>query len=74
MLLSSLAYVLTEGIRWLGLQGTELAGLQMSTLLLTLFKAGAVIVRNTRRIRFLLSIAYPYQPLFLIVVTRLKPG
>ena len=74
LLLSSLAYVLMDGIRRLGLPGTELARAQMSTLRLTLFKVGAVILRNTRRIRFLLSSAYPYQHLFQTVATRLKPG
>jgi hypothetical protein len=63
-----------EGIRRLGLKGTELARAQMSTIRLKLFKVGAVILRNTRRIRFLLSGAFPYQELFLTVAARLKPG
>lgn len=42
--------------------------------LLRLLKIEAVILRNTRRIRFLLSSAYPYQHLFQTVATRLKPG
>ncbi|GIK83180.1 MAG: hypothetical protein BroJett024_42850 [Alphaproteobacteria bacterium] len=29
-----------------------------------LLKIGAVILRNTRRVRVLLSSAYPYQPIF----------
>jgi hypothetical protein len=74
LLLSSLAYVLMDGIRRLGLKGTELARAQMSTIRLKLFKIGAVILRNTRRIRFLLSSAYPYQALFFEVAARLKPG
>lgn len=74
LLLSSLAYVLMEGIRRLGLKGTELARAQMRTIRLKLLKVGAVILRNTRRIRFFLSSAYPYQPLFLTVAARLKPG
>ena len=74
LLLSSLAYVLMEGIRRLGLKGTELARAQMTTIRLKLFKIGALIIRNTRRIRFLLSSAYPYQSLFFDVATRLKPG
>ena len=74
LLLSSLAYVLMEGIRRLGLKGTELARAQMSTIRLKLLKVGAVILRNTRRIRFLLSSAYAYQELFLAVAARLKPG
>jgi len=74
LLLSSLGYVLMESIRRVALKGTELARAQMSTLRLKLLKIGAVILRNTRRIRFLLSSAYPYQALFLTVAARLKPG
>jgi len=74
LLLSSLAYVLMEGIRRLALHGTELARAQVGTIRLKLLKIGAVILRNTRRIRFLLSSAYPYQALFLTVAARLKPG
>ena len=36
-----------------------------------LLKIGAVITRNTRRIRIHLSTAYPYQSTFLLVVRRL---
>jgi len=39
-----------------------------------MLKIGAVILRNTRRIRFLLSSAYPHQGLFFEVAARLKPG
>jgi len=63
-----------EGIRRLGLKGTELARAQMSTIRLKLLKIGAVILRNTRRIRFLLSSAYPYQELFFKVAARLRSG
>lgn len=74
LLLSSLAYVLMEGIRRLALKGSELARAQMTTIRLKLFKIGAVILRNTRRIRFLLSSDYPYQALFFQVASRFKPG
>lgn len=74
LLLSSLAYVLMEAIRRLALKGTALARAQMTTIRLKLFKIGAVILHNSRRIRFLLSSAYPYQALFLMVAARLKPG
>jgi len=73
LLLSSLAYMLLEVIRRLALKGTELAKAYVVTLRLKLLKIGAVILRNTRRIRFLLSSAYPYQRLFLHVATRLAP-
>ncbi len=74
LLLCSLAYVLMEGLRRLALKDTELARAQMTTIRLKLFKIGAVIMSNTRRIRFLLSSAYPYQALLFEVAAKLKPG
>ena len=59
LLLSSLASILLEAIRRLALKGTELARAYVGTLRLKLLKNGAVILRNTRRIRFLLSSACP---------------
>jgi len=64
LLLSSLAYVLVERLRALGLARTEFARMQASTLRTKLLKIGAVIVRNTRRVRVMLSSAYPYQEIF----------
>jgi hypothetical protein len=74
LLLSSLAYVLMETIRRLALKGTELARAQVTTLRLKLLKVGAVILRNTRRVRFLLSSAYPHQELFRLAAARLTAG
>ena len=71
LLLASLAYTLIEAIRRLALKGTELARAQCGTIRLKLFKVGAVIVKNTRRIRFLLSSSYPHQQLFKHVVEKL---
>ncbi len=71
LLLSSLAYVLLEAIRRLGLKGTRLARAQVGTIRLKLLKIGAVIVRNTRRVRFLLASGCPYQGLFRLVAQRL---
>ncbi len=71
LLLSSLAYTLLEAIRRLGLKGTELARAQVGTIRLKLLKIGAVIIRNTRRVRFLLASACPYQNLFRLVAQRL---
>ena len=73
LLLSSLAYTLLEAIRRLALDGTELANAYVGTIRRKLLKIGAVITRNTRRIRFLLSNAYPYQRLFAHVAARLQP-
>lgn len=74
LLLSSLAYILLETIRRLALQGTELAQAYVGTLRLKLLKIGAVILRNTRRIRFLLASSCPYQKLFFHVTARLASG
>jgi len=71
LLLSSLAYILMETIRRLALKGTELAKAQCQTIRLKLFKIGAIVLRNTRRIRFLMSSGYPYQHLFFKVMGRL---
>jgi len=73
LLLSGLAYSLLEAIRRLALTDTELAQAYVGTIRLKLLKIGAVIVRNTRRVRFLLSSAYPYQALFAHVTTKLHP-
>ena len=71
LLLSSVAYVLMESIRRLGLQGTELAEAQVGTIRLKLMKIGAVVVRNTRRIKLFFSSHYPYQALFKKVAHQL---
>jgi hypothetical protein len=64
LLLSSFAYVLLETLRRLGLAGTELARAQAGTLRLKLLKVGAVVVRNTRRVRLWFSSAFPLQAVF----------
>ena len=64
LLLASLAYVLMERLRTLGLAGTDLARAQVWTLRCRLLKVGAVIVRNTRRIRFFLASAFPQREAF----------
>lgn len=74
LLLSSIAYVLVESIRRLYLSSTELARCQVDTIRLKLLKIGAVIIRNTRRIRVLLSNSYPHQELFVRVASLLAPG
>ena len=70
LLLSSAAYVLLEGLRRLGLRGTELARAQVGTIRLRLLKIGAVVTRNTRRIRLWLSSSFPLQELFCSCLKR----
>jgi hypothetical protein len=71
LLLSSLAYTLIEAIRRIALKGTELAKAYVGTIRLKLFKIGAVILKNTRRIRFLLASGCPCQELYFLAAHRL---
>ena len=72
LLLSTLAYVLMEGLRRLALQGTEWARRQATTLRCSLLKIGAVVVRNTRRVIVHLSSAYPHRDVFAAAHARLR--
>ena len=74
LLPASLAYVLMERLRSIGLAGTELARAQVWILRCRLLKVGAVIVRNTRRIRFFLASAFPHQAAFLVAAQRFASG
>jgi hypothetical protein len=65
---------LIESTRRLALKNTELATAQCETIRLRLYKIGAIILRNTRRIRFLLSSNYPKQLLFLNIAEKLCPA
>jgi hypothetical protein len=73
LLLSTLAYTLINALRRLALQQTELAQATCATIRLKLFKIGAVVTRNTRRVKLLLSSSYPYQTLFQSVCQKLCP-
>jgi hypothetical protein len=74
LLLSRCGYVLLERLRALALAGTELARAQAGTIRLKLLKIGAVVLRNTRRVKLLLSSAYPYQRIFAQVFRALGSG
>ena len=64
VLLAALGYVLIERLRALALQGTALATAQVDTLRIKLLKVGAVITRNTRRIRLYLASNWPSADIF----------
>ena len=72
LLLSSLAFILIERLRAIGLRGTILANAQAHTIRVKLFKVGGVVISNTRRIRLLLASACPYQNLFANTARRLS--
>jgi hypothetical protein len=62
--LSSIAYVLLQMLRRLGLEGTELAQAQCSTIRLKLLKIGALIRITVRKVWISLASGYPYVALF----------
>jgi hypothetical protein len=61
---SSLAYVLLQMLRRLGLEGTELAKAQCSTIRLKVLKIGALIRITVRKVWVSLAGGYPYVTLF----------
>lgn len=69
---SSVAYVLMNELRRLGLQGTSLANAQMSTIRNKLFKLGALVKITVRKIWIHFSSACPYQNLFRRISMNLK--
>ena len=62
--LSSVAYVLLDELRRVGLAGTSWATTYCSTLRLKLLKIGARVRVTARKVWVSLASAYPYEPLF----------
>ncbi|UDL05817.1 IS1380 family transposase [Marinobacter sp. CA1] len=73
LILSGFAYTLFERLRS-HLRKTPFERMSASTLRLKLIKVGAVIIRNTRRVRVLMSDTYPYKDELSDLVRRLVPG
>lgn len=71
LLLSGLAYTLMVFIRRVGLLGTKFSRATCGTIRLRLLKIGAVVIRNTRRVRLLMSSTFPDKELYLKVAARL---
>jgi len=69
---SSLAYVLVEALRRLGLAGTEWAEAQADTIRLKLLKIAAQVRITARRIWVRCSRAYPWQNVFAAAWTALR--
>ena len=68
---SSMAYVLLQMLRRLGLEGTELAKAQCSTIRLKVLKIGALIRITVRKVWVALAGGYPYVTLFRQVYEKL---
>src|SRR3954452_10466242 len=76
LLCSSVAYVLLEALRRLGLAGTELAEAQCQTIRLKLLKIGALVRVTVRKVWVKLSSGSPYAEVFRRVhanPARLRP-
>jgi hypothetical protein len=72
--LSSVAYILLNELRRLGLEGTELARARCDTIRLKLLKIGAQIRVTVRRVWVHLASCYPYATLWAQVVGNLRAG
>ena len=70
--LSSMAYVLVQALRRLGLRGTEMAKAQVHTIRLRLLKIGAHVRISVRRVWISMSSGYPYRGLFGLVWANLR--
>ena len=72
--LSSVAYLLLNELRRLGLAGTELARARCDTIRLKLLKIGAQVRVTVRRVWVHLASSYPHAALFHRVVNQLRAG
>lgn len=70
--LSSVAYILLDALRRLGLAGTDLAQARCDTIRLKLLKIGARVKVTVRRVWVHLASSYPYACLFAQIVAQLR--
>ena len=70
--LSAMAYILVSGLRRLGLQGTELAQAQVSTIRTKLLKIGAQIRVSVRKVWVSMASSYPWPHLYEQVWANLR--
>lgn len=66
-------YTLMIHLRRHALAGTELARACTATCRVHLLKIAAAVVRNTRRVRFLLASSHPMRGVFLTAARALAP-
>jgi hypothetical protein len=69
---SSIAYLLLEALRRLGLKGTEWAQAQVTTIRLKVLKIGALIRVTVRKVWIALAGGYPYAPAWASIWARLQ--
>ena len=68
---STLAYMLLERVRTIGLEGTQLANATLGTLRLRLFKVAALLEVSVRRVHVALCSAFPLKAVFRQAAARL---
>lgn len=61
---ASMAYVLTDSLRRIALQATDLAEASCGTIRRKLFKIGALVTISVRRIKFAMASGCPYKAVF----------
>ena len=71
---SSVAYILLNELRRLGLEGTRLARARCDTIRLKLLKIGAQIRVTVRRVWVHLASSYSYSALFTQILDQLRAG
>ena len=69
---ASLAYVLMEAVRRLGLKGTDMANATAGSIRLRLLKIGAVVTVSVRRIKSAFATACPAKDIFATALDRLR--
>ncbi len=69
---SSVAYMVLQTLRRIGLQGTALASAQCTTIRLKLLKVGAQVQVTVRRVWFRMAGGYPYADVFAHVYENLQ--
>jgi hypothetical protein len=69
---SSLAYLLLERMRAIGLEGSQLAGATLGSVRLRLLKVAAVVHVSVRRVHVALCSAFPLQDVFRLAASRLQ--
>lgn len=69
---SSVAYILMQALRRLGLKGTQMETAQCNTIRLKILKVGAQIKVTVRKVWVSLAGGYPYADLFVQIYKNLQ--
>jgi hypothetical protein len=69
---SSMAYIITNELRRVGLRGTKMARAQCGTLRVRLFKVAALVTLSVRRVRVAISSVFPLKALYRRVLDKIQ--